>query len=255
MQKRAKAIEAAEMAPDPGVNAVDRAAKILSVFTRWDTEMSLHELAKRTGFYKSTLLRLLYSLEKARLIQRRADKVFVLGPEVIRLWTVFQHGFRLADHVRPVLKRLVDQTGESCSFFQARGEHRICLVRENSRKAIRDHAMEGDLLPMRGAAGRLLTDLEGLRAGDIPKKLWRGLPYVSYGEVDKEMAGVAAPVFAVDNELVGAISLSGPASRFTASAVTGFKPVVMASAQELSLALGATDENMLEVKSGVRSMP
>lgn len=222
-----------------GVNAVDRAMRILAAFTRQDTQMSLHELAARTGYYKSTLLRLLQSLEAARLVQRRPDKTYVLGTEVMRLWTVFQRGFRLADRIRPVLEKLVERTGESCSFFQAQGNQRICMVRENSPRTIRDHAMEGDLLPMRGAAGKVLVDFAGIRPEAIPEKLWRGLPYVTFGEVDREMAGIAAPVFSADSALLGAISLSGPAHRFTTPAVARFKPFVMESARDLSLALGA----------------
>ena len=46
------------MAGATGVAAVDRALAILDAFTDQDQKLSLAELAKRTGLYKSTAIRL-----------------------------------------------------------------------------------------------------------------------------------------------------------------------------------------------------
>jgi len=223
-----------------GVDAVDRAMQILSAFTRQAGTLGLHELANRTGFYKSTLLRLLKSLEKAGMIQRRPDKMFVLGPEVIRLSAVFQHNYSLADSIRPVLKHIIEVTGESASFFVRQGDQRMCLLRENSPRSIRHHAIEGDVMPLNmGSSGRVLTEFRDIRADDIPVKLLRALPYVAFGEFDPEITGISAPVFSMDNSLTGALSLSGPTHRFTARAVAEYKVLVLASAREISEILGA----------------
>ena len=45
-----------------GVAAVERALSVLGAFRDGDASLSLHELAARTGLYKSTILRLLVSL-------------------------------------------------------------------------------------------------------------------------------------------------------------------------------------------------
>ena len=223
-----------------GIEAVDRAMKVLSVYTRRNGELSLHELAEQTGFYKSTLLRILASLEAARMLQRLPDKKYALGQEVMRLSAIFQHTFRFADSVRPILKHLVQITGESSSFFRTQGNSRICLVRENSPHSIRDHAMEGDILPLnKGAAGRVLAEFREIKSDSIPGKLVRALPYLSYGEVERDMAGLAVPVFSSDNSLAGALAVSGPTSRFTSSAVGKYKPLILKAAQSLSEVLGA----------------
>jgi DNA-binding IclR family transcriptional regulator len=225
---------------DRGVEAIDRAMNVLSFYSRNKGDFSLHELSELTGYYKSTLLRVLSSLEKAGIIHRRQDKKYVLGSEVMRLAAVYQHNFSLAELVRPVLKKIVDLTGESSSFFKIQGSNRICLVRENSPRGIRDHAMEGDVLPLdKGAAGRALSDFRHVLASDIPHNLSRALPYISYGELDQDMAGIAAPVFSSDKSLIGALAMSGPTSRFTSRAVTKFKPLILKSARELSNILGA----------------
>ena len=52
-----------ENAAPGGVAAVDRALSVLSAFQDGDAALSLAELAERTRLYKSTVLRLLASLE------------------------------------------------------------------------------------------------------------------------------------------------------------------------------------------------
>ena len=71
------------MGDDGGVAAVDRALSILDALT--DDKVSLADLSKRTGLYKSTVLRLLASLEHARLIRRQDDGRYALGSEIARL--------------------------------------------------------------------------------------------------------------------------------------------------------------------------
>jgi hypothetical protein len=63
---RAKSLNesvADENAAPGGVAAVDRALSVLGAFQDGDAALSLAELAERTRLYKSTVLRLLASLE------------------------------------------------------------------------------------------------------------------------------------------------------------------------------------------------
>ena len=73
-----------EAAPG-GVAAADKALSLLNAFRAGDAALSLTELAERTQLYKSTALRLLASLEHARLLQRGADGRYALGPGLARL--------------------------------------------------------------------------------------------------------------------------------------------------------------------------
>jgi hypothetical protein len=68
-----------------GVAAVDRALLILSAFREDDAALSLALLARRTGLYKSTILRLLQSLLRAGYVVRLPDGNYVIGPEPAKL--------------------------------------------------------------------------------------------------------------------------------------------------------------------------
>lgn len=62
-----------------GVAAVDRAFLILSAFQEGDTSLSLALLARRTGLYKSTILRLMQSLIRAGYVVRLPDGNYAVG--------------------------------------------------------------------------------------------------------------------------------------------------------------------------------
>jgi DNA-binding IclR family transcriptional regulator len=68
-----------------GAAAVDRALSLLSAFRSGDTALTLAALAVRAQLYKSTVLRLLASLEHARLVQKLDDGRYTLGSEIARL--------------------------------------------------------------------------------------------------------------------------------------------------------------------------
>lgn len=228
-----------EIGGSGGVDAVDRAMAILSTFRSGRERQTLAELAAATGFYKSTILRLARSLEIAGFLHREEDGVFVIGSEPLRLAAVYRRSSSLEPKIRPVLRALVEETQESASFFRRQGSNRQCLYREDSPRAIRDHVLEGDVLPIKvGASGRVLTDFSDGRLS--PAELARrsaDLPYASYGERDAETAAVAAPVFGFQG-LVGALTISGPRSRLTPDLVARIGPSILKKAENLSRLLG-----------------
>src|SRR6186713_1510379 len=122
-----------------GAAAVDRALTLLSAFRAGDTSLSLAELSSRTQLYKSTTLRLLASLEHARLVQRLDDGSYGLGTEVARLNAVYAASFSLERVVLPALRALVAATRESAAYHVAQGDSRLCLYRVDSPQPVRDH--------------------------------------------------------------------------------------------------------------------
>lgn len=218
-----------------GVESVDRALSIVGCFQAGDHALSLTEIAARTGLYKSTILRLTVSLEKAGYLVRHQDKSYRLGPELMRLGGLYQRSLRLEDHVRPVLRQLMRETGESASFFRREGAWRICAFREDSTQAIRDHVHEGDRLPLdRGAAGHVLTRF----AGQGSAADFAALPLLSFGERESETGAAAVPVFSQRDGLIGALTLSGPLTRFTGERVAVMAPLLLAAGSRLSETLG-----------------
>ena len=93
---------------------------------------------------------------------------------------------------------------------------RLCVLRIDSQHATLDRVSAGALLPLdRGAAGTIILAFEDGMAGEKYDRARAAFSAVSYGERDPDCAGIASPVFGADRKLAGALSVSGPRSRFT----------------------------------------
>jgi DNA-binding IclR family transcriptional regulator len=218
-----------------GVAAVDRALSLLAVFSSTTPLMGLAEIAALTQLHKSTVLRLLASLEHAHLVQRQPDGRYALGAGIVRLHQVYAASFSLESVIMPALRELVAQTQESAAFHVRQGDRRLCLHRVDSPRPVRDHIRIGDLLPLdRGAGGRILMAFSGA-PGAMYARIRREQVVVLVGDRVPELAGIAAPVFGPDGKLVGAITLTMPADRFDAN----YDKPIMRAARKLTAMLGA----------------
>jgi DNA-binding IclR family transcriptional regulator len=226
------------MAGAAGVAAVDRALAILDAFTDKDAKLSLAELAKRTGLYKSTVIRLAKSLEKAHYLHRSDDGTYHLGSKVLSLGAIYQKHFGTAEIVPQTLREIVDELHEGASFYVRDDAQRLCLHRVESPRAVRDTIHVGDRLPLTvGAAGHVILAFSGL-TGDKYDEIRRTMYAASFGERDAETAAVACPVFGPEQRFVGALSVSGPRYRIEALGVQAILPVLFRHARKLTRTLG-----------------
>lgn len=203
---------------ESGVAAVDRALSILAAFSVHDPALSLAELAARTGLYKSTILRLAQSLQRAGFVQRLENGQYRIGPAALHLAMIYQNTHVAGDLLLPAMRALGERTGESVAFYVLEGDHRVCLYRVNADRPVAHQVHVGDTMPLpEGASGRVLAAYSG----------WQGEPYatirqtgfwLSSGERDPDLASLAAPVFGPDRVLVGALTVGGPRHRIDATA-------------------------------------
>lgn len=231
------------MGDEGGVAAVDRALSILDAFAESDPRLSLAEIAKRTGLYKSTVLRLIKSLEKFGYLHRSDDGGYQLGSKTLFLGALYQRHFRTLDVVPPVLRHMVDKLNEGASLYVRDGDHRVCLHRVDSTHAVRYAVHEGDRLPLTMGASshiiRAFTGASGARYDQIRQDMFSA----SYGERDPETAAVACPVFGMSQIFVGALAISGPKYRIESLGVERILPVLISHAIDLTRILGgATDD-------------
>jgi DNA-binding IclR family transcriptional regulator len=218
-----------------GVEAVERALRLLDAVGQVSEPASLAELAQRTGLYKSTLLRIAGSLARFGYLVRQDDGRFRLGPSLWTLGSRYRHRFKLEDCVRPELHRLVNATHETASFYVIDGEMRVCLYRADSPRSMRHHLDEGTRLPLdKGASGRVLSAFAPRPDPDGVGATTRRLGYYcSLGERDPDIAAVAVPVLDRSEQLQGAITVSGLISRFDDKARRAALKQLRESAQRL----------------------
>ena len=225
------------------VEAVERALALLECFDGEEDSLTLAELSRRTGLYKSTILRLSGSLERFGYLVRRSDGRYRLGPSLWRLGSLYRRSFDLAELIRPELKLLVEATGETASYYVREGDSRVCLYRHNSPRAIRHHLNEGQRLSLEGgAASKILTSFsDPPEQRDWTAQLRRDGYGVSLGERDPEIASVAVPVIDRRGRLRGALAVSGLITRFDEAQRQVAQEALAASARRLSDQLDGRD--------------
>jgi DNA-binding IclR family transcriptional regulator len=203
--------------------------------------MTLGEIAAATGFYKSTILRLAASLERCGYLVREENGVFRLGPTPWRLGSVYRAGFNLGGTIRPELRRLVEASGETASFYVREGRSRVCLFRHNSPQSARHHLDEGAELPLNaGASAHVLVAFSDGRGSRSKAVQQRGY-CISLGERDPQVAAVAVPVFDLGGQFRGALAISGLIGRFKEQERRAALAQLSASADRLRSVLPGTD--------------
>lgn len=215
-----------------GVASADRVLTVLTAFRIGDSALSLAELTTRTGLIKSTIMRLLVSLETFGLVTRLADGRYMLASEVVRLNAIYQDAHDVERHIMPRLHQLTEESGETASFYVRHGAYRLCQYRVNSPHSLRLHLQPGDMRPMDEAASAqaLQTPYGVAKAGLTP--------FYSCGATDPHAASLALPIYGAQEELLGALVISGPANRLTQERARALHGILSAIADELTRSLG-----------------
>jgi DNA-binding IclR family transcriptional regulator len=229
--------------PVSGVGVLDRSMTLLGLLA--DGPRTLRSLAQASGLPRPTAHRLLVALETHGLVGRDDDGAFRLGPRLTELALRAGHGLELGTLAAGVLARLHDQTGESVQLYLRSGDRRLCVAARDAGTGLRDSVPVGALLPLgAGSGGKVLLAwsddadrfpaVEPAELAAVRRRGWAS----SIAEREAGVASVSAPVLR-DGTLLGALCVSGPASRLGHSPGRRLAPQVVAAARELAALTGA----------------
>jgi DNA-binding IclR family transcriptional regulator len=236
-----------------GAAAVDRALSIVTALGDARRALTLTETASATGLYKSTALRLLASLVRAGFVDQDVDGRYRLGSAIYRLASAYEHSAALAGEVAPVLQRITKETGESVGFFVREGNKRRCLARIESPHPVRHHIEVGVPRPLDlGASGRVLRQFANGAALASPREL-AALPIVVLGDDIPDLASMAVPIFGLGGKTLGALSVSGPVSRFDRPKMAKIKLLLREIAISLTERLGG-DSDVFRTRRASREL-
>lgn len=235
------------------VRAVERALDILLCFTQAE-DLSLTEIAGRVDLHKSTVHRLLASLEgKGFVIRDPASERYRLGFSIWELSANLTHSDDPALILLPEMERLRDQLGETVSLYVRDGMERVRVQAVQSNQAIRRVAPIGARLPLYvGASSKVLVAFAepGEQQALMRHPSWppaaasesylqqlsevRTLGYAtSVEEREPGAAAVSAPIFDRAQRLVAALAVSGPSNRLTVEKMKEQAPLLMESARRM----------------------
>jgi DNA-binding IclR family transcriptional regulator len=222
------------------VRAVDRALDILLCFTREEPARSLTQIAESIHMSKTTVHRLLATLENKRFITRdNTTGLYRLGLRFIEMASLVLQDAELHRWAQPYLQRLSSEYGETVDLSIMDGSHVIYLDVIESPQRVKLAAAVGQRLPaFFTASGKALLAylpeeqtrkiISDNLAEDtnhfhvsIPEALAdlritseRGYA-ISEQEYEEEINAVAAPIFDKDNNPIASIAIVGPSYRLS----------------------------------------
>ncbi|GGN94112.1 IclR family transcriptional regulator [Actinoplanes lobatus] len=242
----------AESADQQGVRSVQRALGILGLLTDDRPVVSVREIVEATGLAKTTVLRLVSTLEQNGLLWATASG-YMAGPGLWRWAHLARRSWELPAETQRGMKELAARRRETVNLYVVRDIYRVCVAQQESPQPLRHVVQVGDELPMwAGASSKvLLRDatpalLERIAKGSphgpghaVVMREWideaaaKGFGE-SHGEREDGLSAVAAPVLGRSGTVVAALALSGPTIRFTPEKVTEFAADLREMAQQMS---------------------
>jgi DNA-binding IclR family transcriptional regulator len=244
---------------DSGIQSVRRAALLLRAFGTGVPELGVSELGRRLNLHKSTVSRLLATLESEGLLERApGTEKYRLGPEIARLAGHAVHFGDVREVARPFLVELAQVTRETANLAVLDGDEVNNVDQVSGPHLVRVGNWVGRRTPLHCVAnGKALLaflpkgELERLTAGPLavftphtvtrPSALRASLAQVrqqgyatALGEIEEGLNAVAAPIWDADGAVSAAISVSGPAYRVTPERVPELGQITREFAQRVS---------------------
>lgn len=247
------------------VQTVIHALDVLEQFHDNVDELGVTELSKRLRLHKNNVFRLLATLESRNFIeQNKYTENYRLGLKNLELGQTVIKQMGLLRRSRPVLESLARECNETCYVAVLRDAHVIYLDAVESSHPVRVASRVGTRLPVHcTAAGKVIlanaTDMRwqsSQSCGEFrrytPKTITDGYEFkkqlekvaaqgyaLEDEELDREVRGIAAPIYDYTGSVVGALSVCGPAMRLGETRLHDeLAPMVERAAEDISLRLG-----------------
>jgi DNA-binding IclR family transcriptional regulator len=253
------------VADQPQVKILDKALRVLMLFTPEQPEWGVTAIARSVDMPKSTVHRILRVFEQHAFLTQDADsRRFRLGLAGIELGRRAQEGLELRRIALPVMEQISAVTGETVllQVLSPEGDQVVCIERVQQRSGLRlilevgataplyagcsskvllayrshdeiEHVLRGDL---RAITPHTMTDPSQIRAQLA--EIRRDGFSVSFEETDEGVAGVSVPVRDGRDRVIAGLTISGPTTRVTAASIARFTDIALEGARRIAGELG-----------------
>ncbi|MCR5866700.1 IclR family transcriptional regulator [Aquincola sp. J276] len=142
------------------VPALERGLRILGEFTRENRTLGAPELARRFGLPRSTVFRLLATLESMGFIEKtEGGREYRLGLAVLRLGFEYLASLELTELGLPILNRLSDAIGYPCNLVVRDGRSIVYVAKVTAPTPFASSVTVGTRLPAHATVlGRVLLE-------------------------------------------------------------------------------------------------
>ena len=245
------------------IQSVNRAISILNAFSINEPQLGVTELSHRLGLHKSTVHRLLASLQKGGLVERDPrNRKYSLGIRLIELAGTMLNSRNVPQVVRPYLHYLADAAEELTYLAYLVGDEVLNVEQIPGPHLVQSVGWQGRRTPLHStSAGKIF--LAYMPEKELERVLEKGLPgttsktitdpadlrcelervreqgyATSYEELEEGTNAIAVPITSPSDEVIAAIGVAGPSYRFTPERSMSHLDVIRSVAREISHRLG-----------------
>jgi DNA-binding IclR family transcriptional regulator len=247
-----------------GIQAVERAIAILQAFTPERQELGVLELARVLDLHKSTVSRLLATLQTGGLVERNPETgQYRLGTALIGLAGLVVAHTDVRETARPLLRSLAEELDDSINLGVL--DRDMVLTIESFSPGTRDikgSGWVGRRSPLHCTAmGKVLlafrseAEIERIIAAGLPpftpntisdpSSFRRELTQArqqgfatAFGELEEGLYAIAAPVHDYTGHVIGAITVYGPSYRIVPERTSELVTRTVQTAEHISHRLG-----------------
>lgn len=245
------------------VPALERGLRLLACFGRGREIQTAPDLARELGLPRSTVFRLLSTLEHMGYLERIGND-YRLGLAVLRLGYDYLSTQDVARLAQPVLQQLCDQLGFACNLALRDGTSIVYVARITPPNAFAGAVHVGSRLPAHATVlGRVLlqdmqeAQLQALFAGATLTQFSAGTPQsvaqlaqlleqdrqcgyaMGEGFYELGVSSIAAPVRDAQGQIVACLGIAIPFTDIAQESTAALVPQVLQAAQTVSDALRA----------------
>ncbi len=245
-----------------GVQSVDRALTVLTILAR-SGESGVSELARELGVHKSTVFRLVATLEAHGMVEQHADRgKYRLGLGIVRLAGATSARLDVVQEARPIERALAAATGETVNLAILSETSALYIDQVAGPSALQSHNWVGQHIPLHATSNGkvLLSELDVQQVSHHVPRLLEFTPHtvtsrtqlrsqldvvrqqgyaVAIDELEVGLSAVAAPVRDAHGDVIASLSVSGPSFRIDADRIDILVPLVIDAAAQASDRLGA----------------
>ena len=256
----------------PGsIQSIQRAAAILRSFTKTDSELSVTTLSEQLGLHKSTVSRILSTLQDEGFVEQNPETgKFRLGLGLVTLAGIVLAGIDLQRVAQPFVNALAELTQETVNVVVLSGDECMNIGGAASPQPIRYIGRMGRRTPLHcTAAGKVLLayltfqERDGILGADLPRftektivdrpALEQTLAQIreqgyalSHEEHQEELSAIAAPISNHTGRIVAGVTILGPTYRIGPGEIEAFIEPLQETARHISAQLGSNSKFNIE---------
>lgn len=205
--------------------------QVMMAFDGDDRQLTLAEIARKTGLNRSVARRLVRTLLHMGILRETGQR-FEMTVGVLRLARGFTDGHRIAQIIQPILRRTSESISENVSFALRDGVDATYVAHAQVKGSFTlNRVAIGTHVPLAStAAGHAIlahvgpddwpdgVDRTPALDETIQQVHRRGFAYLADGLIDG-VSSVAFPVFRANGLIEGAVSILFPTDRFDPAAM------------------------------------